>query len=942
MDDDTNDQDTDAGTDADLDGTRVYTPEAGTHDGAGSGDGTDGNGSDTGGAGSGTRTLPMTGAELVETFPRTTDLDEHVTVRELPPEPARTVPAGEVLRERLAAAYPHDPYIHQARALDALDRGENVCVATSTASGKTDVYGLQIARNVLDARAEGREATAYVVYPMKALAQDQQQELSALYDDLGLDIEVAVYDGDTERGETRRRIREAADVVLSNFMAVNTYLHDHDRWARFLGACDLVVVDESHTYTGVQGMHAAWILRRLRRVLDHYGSDPAFVCSSATVGNPAAHSEALLGEPVTVVDEDGSPRGRRDLVLWNPPPTDRRAADGDGDPAPPGRTGTDGDDADAFERQPASVEAPRVLSHLTYHDVRTLMFAPSRKLAELSVGRAREHRQRHPRHYTAGGGAAIEPYHAGQGKRRRHTTESSLKAGALDGVAATSALELGINVGEIDATLLMGYPGQRQSFWQRVGRAGREAAAALSVLVADYSTLDQYVVDNPDYLLEQDVEDAVVDTTNDRVFARHLLCAADELAVGETDAGEGPDAFAARDRLERAVEMYRRAGKLTGHLETGVSYTGPPRPQTEVNLYATDDTEYQVRTTADTPESADPDLEPLSQSRAFRDYHEGAVRVHDDRQYEVVEVDHDARTPFVRLQPVDVDYYTRTRSEVTVLDATSEDSREVNGFRLHVGTGRVLVHHAEYERLRISDNERLSVGIPTDLPPLTMETQLCWVEVPERVERGLVARYADYRVPALSTADDAPHVGYMGGLHAVEHGMIGAAPLELMVDAGDLGGLSTLVLDGHLAPEERAGDAEAGGEGAVGAVSGDPGSVEAVRTALERREREEHLDRSASGWFVYDGVEGGLGFSRAVYESFEALARRTRERIAACTCGRTEGCPACVMDENCGNDNQPLHREAAVDVLDHLLGDADPGALPEHAGDERRPPLFYS
>lgn len=885
------------------------------------------------------RALPLTGRELVETFPRYADLDEHVSVQELEPREARTVPVEEVLRPELAATYPYDPYVHQARALDALARGENVCVATSTSSGKTDVYGLQIARNVLDARARGAESTAYVVYPMKALAQDQQRELSALYDRLGLDIEVAVYDGDTELGETRRRIREEADVVISNFMGVNTYLHNHDVWSRFFNSCDLVVVDESHTYTGVQGMHVAWILRRLKRVLDYYGSDPAFVCSSATIGNPRAHSTALLGESVTVVDEDGSPRGRRDLVLWNPPPTERRD-----DVAEPGADDETDEGEASFERQPASVEAPRVFSHLTYHDVRTLMFAPSRKLAELSIGRAREHRRENPRYYTAGEPRAIEPYHAGQGKRKRHTTEQSLKSGALDGVAATSALELGINVGEIDATLLMGYPGQRQSFWQRVGRAGRDAADALSVLVADYATLDQYVVDNPGYLLEGDVEDAVVDTANDRVFAQHLLCAADEVAVDESDAG--PDAVADRDRLERAVEMWRRAGKLTGHLETGVSYTGPPRPQTDVNLYATDDEQYQVRMTEGTPPEQEPDLEPLSRERAFRDYHEGAVRVHGDQQYEVVDIEHGRQggssQPFVRLQPVDVEYYTRTRSEVTVLDAESEDSRAVNGFHLHFGTGTVLVHHAEYDRVRISDNERVGVGIPTELPPLTMDTQLCWVEVPEQVERGLVERYADYRVPDLPEEAQSPHLGYMGGLHAAEHGMIGAAPLELMLDPSDLGGLSTLVLDGHLSADERTVSADEDELAGPAGATDDPGSIEAVRTALERCQREGELERSASGWFVYDGVEGGLGFSRAVYEAFEALAARTRERIAACTCGRTAGCPACVMDENCGNDNRPLHREAAVDVLDHLLGEADTEALAAEATDERRPPLFYS
>ncbi len=249
-------------------------------------------------------------------------------------------------------------------------------------------------------------------------------------------------------------------------------------------------------------------------------------------------------------------------MLWNPPPRareDERGKELEEDPT----------DA-ILERVPATVEAPRVLSHLTYQDAQTLLFTPSRKLAELSVKRAAKFRDENHYYANPERASGIEPYHAGHSRKKRHGTEHQLKTGILDGVASTNALELGINIGEMDATVQLGYPGQRQSFWQQIGRAGRGEKRALSVLVAEHRTLDQYVITHPDYLLENDVEDAVVDIDNDAVFATHLRCAAAELALDESDAG----VFAERERLERAVEMWRRAGQLQGALETGVSYVG--------------------------------------------------------------------------------------------------------------------------------------------------------------------------------------------------------------------------------------------------------------------------------------------------------------------------------------------------------------------------------
>ena len=913
-----------------------------------------------------TDTNTMSGDRLVETFPRTslTADSGYVDRLELPAEPAERVPAEAVLGPVLAGSYPHDLFSHQATALDALAAGDSVAVATSTSSGKTHVYGLQIARQLLDAgvltadgsRATDRNdaATALCVYPTKALTGDQQEALEALYETLGLDIRVRTYDGDTTGDQ--RDIRENADVVLTNFAGLNVYLEHHDRWSRFYSALELVVVDESHSYTGIQGMHVAWILRRMKRVADYWGGNPQYVLTSATIGNPGDHSSTLVGEPVTVVDEDGSPRGRRDLVLWNPPPSKRAqdetdtaatTLDSDGDSATTagvsgssdGRDptasgpGNDEEAGSVVDRVSASVEAPRVLDHLAAHGVRSLLFCPSRKLTELSVRRAREHHRSNPRAY------GTEPpelagYNAGLGRQTRHAREQQFKRGALTGLATTSALELGIDIGSLDATVLMGYPGQRQSFWQRIGRAGREGSRSLAVMVADHRTLDQYVVDNPEYLLKTDVEDAVVDTSNNSVFATHLLCAADEIAVDETDAG----GFAEEARLRAAAQMWREAGFVDGYLEGGVHYCGPGRPQTRVNLYGTNETDYRLQLAdgVDTGRGEpDLDLEPVARNRAYRDYHEGAVRLQNGQQFEVVALDDDRPQPVVELEPVDRDYYTRTRRTVNVLDATSERQRRVNGFTVHFGHGTVLVHHHSYDRMYVHNSEPKQQAIPTGNPPIPMDTQLCWVEVPDEVEQGLVRKYQGYGVETGVDPDetDAPHLGYVAGLHAAEHATIKTAPLELRVDKNDLGGLATLVLDTHYTQEGYEELGESAGE-----------SMAAATHALERRAAE-LAEPPSSGWFVYDGVEGGLGFAWAIYENIEPLARRARDQLRDCDCGQPNGCPACTFDQNCGNDNQPLLRASAVDVLDQLVGDADRDALAEYLPDDpdsRRPTVFYA
>jgi DEAD/DEAH box helicase domain-containing protein len=891
---------------------------------------------------------------IIDTFPRVslTSDSEYIETIELPAEPADTTPTAEVLRSELADPYPYDLFSHQANALNALVTGDNVAITTSTSSGKTHIYGLQIARNLLNAGVlnpdgtrsteQNDASTALCVYPMKALTKDQQEALDDLYDELGLDIRVEIYDGDVTDG--RRAIREQADVILTNFAGLNVYLEHHDKWSRFYSALDLIAIDESHTYTGIEGMHVAWILRRMQRVADYWGGDPQYILTSATIGNPRDHSEELINAPVTVIDDDGSPHGPRDVILWNPPPRDKTrdtteedSLDIDIDDG----TDSDAEDEDeelVAERVPASVEAPKVFNHLTSRDIRTLLFCESRKLTELSIQRADEHRRTNPREYDRSTTVGREAYNAGLGRRTRHSREHQFKTGVLTGLATTSALELGIDIGSLDATVLTGYPGQRQSFWQRIGRAGREASRSLAVLVGDHRTLDQYILTHPEYLLENDVEDAVVDTSNNSVFATHVLAATDEIALDESDI----DTFADEDRLRAAVKMWREAGFVDGYLDAAVHYAGPSRPQTRVNLYGTTGTDYRLQLADDVDRDKwglpdDLDLEPIEQNRAYRDYHEGAVRLQNGQQFEIVNVDEERPQPIIELKPVDCEYYTRTRNKVNVLDAESEESREVNGFTLHFGRGTVLVHHHSYDQLYIGNSDPKQQAIPTETPPILMDTQLCWVEVPEDVETALVRKYQDYGIETGVDPEDTgiAHLGYIAGLHAAEHATIQTAPLELRVDKNDLGGLATLVMDTHYAHPDFDDITDSIGD-----------SFEAATHALEQR-TQELTGRTASGWFIYDGVDGGLGFARAIYENFEALAERARDQLRDCNCGQPNGCPACTFDENCGNDNKPLLRASAIDVLNQLLGDDDRDDLSDHLPDEeyggdRRPIVFYS
>lgn len=772
--------------------------------------------------------------------------DQLVHTRTQPSRAATHVDSETVLPDDLATALDADLYAHQATALERLQAGDNVTVATSTASGKTWIYTLYFAL----LKRQNPDARALFLYPTKALSTDQEQAVNDLLNRLGVDAKAEKYDGDTP-SDRRPLVRDHADIIISNFAGINAYLNDHVKWRDVYRNCELLVLDESHTYTGIHGMHVAWTLRRLRRLIDYYGADPQLVCSTATIGNPGAHSEAVTGAEFTVVDDDGSPRGRRDIAFWQPPVDDEDESNlAETEIVPAMRRG-------------ATEEAASVTAHLGLNEVQTLTFARSRQGTEVGVKQATSAARDNP----GDGYLSVEPYHAGLSKQKRRAIETELKGGALDAVLSTNALELGIDIGSVDATVLSGYPGTRQSFWQQVGRAGRGDSDALSVFVPRGDAIDQYILDHPDYLLSDDVEDAVVDLTNDAVYARHVLCAAAERPLTDADS----EWFGPSDRLERAVTMWRDAGQVVGDLHRGVQYDGPPRPQSTISMYATTDEQYEVRCT-----NGDIDMEPLGEERVYRDYHPGALALYDGQQYEVTDLLTDRPQPIVEVRSVSTREYTQTMSDKQVHDVVSERSLDLgDGFSLHAGQGTVEVHYHTYKRMDIETGRMVGGPEPTGVPPLSLRTQLMWVELPPSIlETVMDAVPSDsvLEAPAETSMGDREWT-LGGGLHGAEHGMIQLAPLELRLDNSDMGGLSTV----------------------------------------------RHPEVGAPVWFIHDAVEGGVGFAHSIYDQFESVATRTRERVADCDCDPKTGCPACLMSSQCGNENEPLHRPATTAVLDAVL-----------------------
>ena len=732
----------------------------------------------------------------------------HITaVRRLPAAIAEYAPCPDAIDHRLRATLQSrgisQLYSHQAEAVGHAVSHRHTVVITPTASGKTLCYNVPI----LDAVLKDASSRALYLFPTKALAQDQLAELHALCEALearsGQPIGAFTYDGDTPQ-DARRTIRARAHLVLSNpDMLHSGILPHHPRWAKLFENLRYVVIDELHAYRGVFGSHLGNVLRRLRRICRHYGSRPVFLCSSATIANPRDLAERLVEEPFELVERSGAPRGEKLFAFINPPVVNRQLG----------------------IRRSYLSETRRVAGEFLKRNLQAIVFAQSRLTTELLTTYLKDDFEAMP-----GAPERVRGYRGGYLPNRRREIERGLREGQVRAVVATNALELGIDIGTLDACVMAGYPGTIASTWQRAGRAGRRSSRSAAVMVASSAPLDQFIVRHPSYFFDASPEHALIDPDNLHILVDHIKCAAFELPFS---AGERFGRHNLQEILGVLAEqgLVYRSGDDDGARWT---WTSESYPADAVSLRSISSDNFVV---VDTTRGADV-IGETDFSSGPATLHPKAIYIVEGKLYQVEKLDFEGRQAFVR--EVECDYYTDaiTYTRVTPIDTFVQEGGESIAPAIHShGEVHVVSRVVGFKKIKFCTNENVGSG-ELDLPEQQMHTTAYWLTVPAGIMR--VLPYA---------ADDR-----RDGLVALSFAMRQVAQLLLMCDRHDIG----ISLDSpDVAPAER------------GLT---PGSDPQV--------------------FIYDNYPGGIGFSVPLFQMHDELLTKTRRLIEDCDC--ETGCPGCV------------------------------------------------
>ena len=808
--------------------------------------------------------------------------DHHVTaVRRLPAVAAQHAPFPEGLDPRLTTALASrgisELYTHQAEVIGHALAGRHAVVITPTASGKTLCYNAP----VLNAILQDHSSRALYLFPTKALAQDQLAELQKMCETIaagsGEQVGVFTYDGDTPQ-DARRTIRARAHIVLSNPDMVHSgILPHHPRWAKLFENLRYVIIDELHAYRGVFGSHLCNVLRRLRRICRHYGSNPVFLCSSATIANPRELAERLTEQPFELVEKSGAPRGEKFFVFVNPPVVNHQLG----------------------IRRSYLSETRRVASEFLKRNLQLIVFAQSRLSTEILTTYLKDDFESAP-----GAPERIRGYRGGYLPNRRREIEKGLREGSVRAVVSTNALELGIDIGALDVSVMAGYPGTIAATWQRAGRAGRRSGRSAAVMVASSAPLDQFVVRNPAYFFDASPERALIDPDNLHILVDHIKCAAFELPfTGAEVFGKHPstDARGALSSVEGhdvqeilgvlAEQGLVHLGGEAGEESSTWNWTNESYPADAVSLrsvssdnFVVVDTTGEARVIGETDFSSGPST-----------LHPKAIYIVEAKLYQVERLDFEGRKAFVR--EIDCDYYTDaiTYTRVTALD-TFETLDGALGFqpREQGGPERAALHpqalhsHGEvhvvsrvvgFKKIKFYTNENVGSG-ELDLPEQQMHTTAYWLTIPEPV------------MGALPYASDDRRDGVVGLSFAMKQ----IAQLLLMSDRHDIG----ISIDGNegAGRGRRAGRV---GQQAGAGRAGEAGEAGRAGTTLNRI-------------FIYDNYPGGIGFSQPLFRMHGQLLEATRRLIAECEC--ESGCPGCVGPV--GNTG-PLAKAAALRILDLLL-----------------------
>lgn len=746
------------------------------------------------------------------------------------------------VREALVARGIKKLYTHQKDAFDAIASGRDVVIATPTASGKSLCYNLPI----LNTFASDPTARAIYLFPTKALARDQEESLRQLMREAGLSQGAITYDGDTP-GDARRAARERAGVLMTNpDMLHSGILPHHAQWARLFSNLKYVVIDELHMYRGVFGSHLANVVRRLRRLANFHGSDPVFVMASATIGNPEAHASAMIGRPVSCIENSGAPTGSRQFIVYNPPIVN----------------------AELGLRASYTKTAVSLTADLVRAGVSTLVFGRSRTGVEVMLKYIRDALVDDPVEAES-----IMAYRGGYLPKRRRAIEKALRDGEIKCVVATNALELGIDIGALDAVVCAGYPGSIAAMWQRFGRAGRRQEASAAILVPSSVPLDQYFANQPQLLIHAAIEQARIDPDNIEILIQHLKCAAFELPfqadenLGDLGADELAEAlqFLAHHRVVHAVKSDE---KTTYH------WASDAYPASSVSLRSVGWDNFVI-IDLDT----DKTLAEMDWRSAHTMLHEQAIYQHDADQYQVEQLDYENRKAFVRL--VKPDYFTTAETHTTVSVTESDESGLVDMnpyWTLPLGLGEVSVVNkvVGFKKIRFETHENVGFG-EVHLPAMQMHTSAFWVTFPE----------------AFVAARPEPRATVVDALRGLSKAMHLVAASGLMIDPRDLG-----------------------------------------RTLGDRDEPDGQLGTSRGvGFdptiFLYDSIPGGVGLATRLFDVGIQLLVRARTLIETCICN--EGCPGCIGPA-AGEDEQfsrtiadavqtPFNvnrRRVIIDILDQL------------------------
>jgi DEAD/DEAH box helicase domain-containing protein len=654
-------------------------------------------------------------------------------IRRQESRPGQFVDFPESLHPDLARALRqrgiHQLYTHQSQALEHTSAGRHTVIVTPTASGKTLCYNVP----VLQAMLSDPAARAFYLFPTKALAEDQLHELQAAVDATGVPLKAFTYDGDTPQ-DARRAIRERANLILTNPDMLHAgILPHHTKWAKAFENLKYIVIDELHSYRGVYGSHLANVLRRLRRICDFYGAKPQFICCSATISNPGELAQALTGEPFALVDENGAPSGEKYLVFYNPPVVNRALG----------------------IRRSYLHESRRMALEFMNRDLQTLVFANNRLATEVLVTYLKDAVQNQS---PAGlNSDLVRGYRGGYLPRERRDVERKLRDGQIRAVVATNALELGIDIGSLDAVVMAGYPGTISSTWQRAGRAGRRHTSAVSVLVASSAPLDQYIIEHPEYFFSRSPEQAHINPDNLEILISHLKCAAFELPLrGDEKFGSHP--------VARLCQFLSELGLLheSGNLW---HWTSDTYPADAVSLRSVSSDNFVViDITRDHEVIAD-----VAFPAALTELHEKAIYLHEARQYQVEKFDYDGRKAYVRR--VDCDYFTDAIDYTQVKELETFASTPMAAASAAHGEVRVNRQIVGFKKVKFYTLENVGAG-NLSMPETEMHTTAFWLHFP---------------VPFLQQFPDLSPHDKQSGVVALGNVLRTVAALLLMCDPRDLG-----------------------------------------------------------------------------------------------------------------------------------------------------------